>query len=197
MISVPPSKEEIGTLAKDTEFSKAICLKPRDGVYGLDGSPIRDRVDLSIVLSGHDLNNSIHRPERCMPAQGHRNLVASDVSLKLSDGRGVKVRRLRSDQKLALDQARTQFINVNCLTYYFFVGYDRIINDHFERTFIDMKDRVVRGMDQRWAYVSVSTWYGDMPWLEEDISQEEGDSILSNYLTELLKDQIDWSQVQK
>ena len=29
-----------------------------------------DQVLVSIVLSGHDLDNSIHRPERCLPAQG-------------------------------------------------------------------------------------------------------------------------------
>lgn len=193
---IPASKEEIGTLAKDTEFSKAICLKPREDFYARDGNPIPDRVDLSIVLSGHDLNNSIHRPERCMPAQGHLNLVGSDVIIKLSDGKEVEVRRLRSEQKVPLNQERTEFLNLDCVTYYFFVGYDRISNDHLERTFVDMKDRVFRGMDQRWAYVSVSTWYGKLPWIEKLISEEEAELTLVNYLRGFLETQIDWSKIR-
>ena len=65
------SRDEVGTLTPDTEFAKAICLRPRPGEVNPDGYLVPDRVDLSIVLSGYDLNNSIHRPERCMPAQGH------------------------------------------------------------------------------------------------------------------------------
>ena len=42
--SIPPSQEELGTLSPDTEFAKAICLKPRPGAFRprpeqLDSSP--------------------------------------------------------------------------------------------------------------------------------------------------------------
>ena len=74
----------------DTRFAKAICLSPREGEIDLaTGAAIPDRVDLSIVLSGHDLNNSIHRPERCMPAQGHDIGSASNVSIGLPNGRKI------------------------------------------------------------------------------------------------------------
>ena len=67
---IPPSEAELIALAKDTEFSKAICLTARPGEFDVEGRALPDRIDVSVVLSGVDINNSIHRPERCMPAQG-------------------------------------------------------------------------------------------------------------------------------
>ncbi|NJM37839.1 MAG: exosortase-associated EpsI family protein [Akkermansiaceae bacterium] len=146
------SQEELGALSSDTEFSKAICLSARPGEYAADGRLVPDRVDLSIVLSGTDLNNSIHRPERCMPAQGHTILSSSDQPLKLPNGRQFNAKRLVSvqSQQVATATEREQYAKYNCVTYYFFVGHDRVTNNHLGRTFIDMKDRLIRGMDQRW-----------------------------------------------
>ena len=45
------SQDEIGTLSGDTEFAKAICLKPRPGEVNSDGYLIPDRVDLLQVYS--------------------------------------------------------------------------------------------------------------------------------------------------
>lgn len=193
--TLPPSKEELGTLERDTEFSKAICLRPREGEFNLDGYAVPDRLDLSIVLSGNDLNNSIHRPERCMPAQGHSIVASSGVRLKSPEGREFDVKRLRSKQTLKSAKNGESAIELNCITYYFFVGHDRITNDHFQRTFIDMKDRLVRGMDQRWAYVSVSMWFGKIPWIEKELSEAEVDEKILTFLSRFASRQIDWSQV--
>ncbi|NJR43162.1 MAG: exosortase-associated EpsI family protein [Akkermansiaceae bacterium] len=149
---MPASQEELGALSSDTEFSKAICLSARPGEYSWEGKQVPDRLDLSIVLSGIDLNNSIHRPERCMPAQGHTILSSSDQSLKLANRREFKAKRLVSvqSQRVSTATEREQYARYNCVTYYFFVGHDRVTNNHLGRTFIDMKDRLIRGMDQRW-----------------------------------------------
>lgn len=192
---IPPSKEEIGTLEKDTEFAKAVCLKPRPGEISLEGYLIPDRVDLSVVLSGHDLNNSIHRPERCMPAQGHSITASDDVTMKLSNGREFNAKRLRSVQSLKGSKDDTDPTQFNCVTYYFFIGHDRITNDHLERTLVDMKDRLLRGMDQRWAYVSASMWFGKMPWIEKEITEEEADEKLREFVTKFAEEQISWDQV--
>jgi hypothetical protein len=64
-----------------------------------------------------------------------------------------------------------------------------------QRTLIDMKDRLVRGMDQRWAYVSVSMWFGKIPWIEEEVSEAEADEKIRGFVTEFAGNQIDWSQV--
>lgn len=192
------SKMEIETLSKDTEFAKAVCLKARPGEVNLEGYLVPDRVDLSVVLSGHDLNNSIHRPERCMPAQGHTITGSSNVTLRMDNGREFKAKRLRSVQSLKDPKTGEVAATFNCVTYYFFVGHDQITNDHLERTLIDMKDRLVRGADQRWAYVSASMWYGNIPWIKDkEVSEAEADEKLRLFLTGFAGKQIDWDQVTR
>ncbi len=193
---IAASEAELGTLDKETEFAKAICLAARPGEMNVDGLAIPDRLDLSVVLSGSDLNNSIHRPERCMPAQGHNILSSVSVPVTLANGRTFKTKRLNSVQSLPGKDGKTQ-VEFKCVSYYFFVGHDRITNDHFERTLIDMKDRLVRGMDQRWAYVSVSMWYGKMPWIEPEVTEAEADEKLVAYIKDLATKQIRWEQVRK
>ena len=192
------SQEELKVLSKDTQFSKATCYAARPGEYNDDGNPVPDVLNLSIVLSGADINNSIHRPERCMPAQGHNITSSSSTALKLSNGRQFAAKRLVSVQSQpARDSAgREIYTKHNCLTYYFFVGHDRVTNDHLGRTLIDMKDRLLRGMDQRWAYVSVSMWYGNVPWIsEKEVSESEADNKLRTFLSEFSERQIQWPQI--
>lgn len=193
--SIPPSKAEIDTLSKDTQFAKAICLSARPNTYNADGNPILDRLDLSIVLSGADINNSIHRPERCMPAQGHSIVSTTDQTLKLGNGREFPAKRLISIQNIPTNEERTEYLKLNCVTYYFFVGHDRVTNDHLGRTLIDMKDRLLRGMDQRWAYASVSMWYGKVPWIEKEVTEEEADAKIQTFLADFAEKQIAWDQV--
>lgn len=191
-----PSEKEIGTLAKDTEFSKANCFRRRPFESLPNGSPNFDRVDLSIVLSGADINNSIHRPERCMPAQGHTNLVGSDLPIRLPNGRTLIVRRLTSTQVIPTSEDRKSEIEMQCVTYYFFVGHDRIAHGHYERTFFDMKDRLIRGMDQRWAYVTVSMWVGKMPWNPDmEITEAEADKKVTEFVGKFAMEQIDWGNI--
>ena len=190
------SEAEKETLAKDTEFSKAICLKPRPGEFDEKGYAIPDRVDLSVVLSGSDINNSIHRPERCMPAQGHNIISSIDRRIDLDNGRTIEVKRLQSVQRIPTNEERTEFLELNCLTYYFFIGHDRITNDHLSRTFVDMKDRLLKGMDQRWAYVSTSMWFGKMPWMETEITEADADAKLTDFVMRFSEEQIAWDQVK-
>lgn len=193
---LPPSPEEVGTLEKDTRFAKAVCLKPRPGEITLAGELIPDRIDLAVVLSGHDLNNSIHRPERCMPAQGHNILSAKDVTIKLDNDRSFTVRRLKSTQQIRRAGQTSEVPEFQCITYYFFVGSHQITHDHLERTFIDMKDRLFRGMDQRWAYVSASMWYGKIPWIEQVVPEEETDQKLTEFVRNFVNEQINWSNIR-
>ncbi|MES2921991.1 MAG: EpsI family protein [Verrucomicrobiota bacterium] len=193
------SEREIKTLSADTEFSKAMCLSARPGEINQYGNPVSDVVQLSIVLSGADINNSIHRPERCMPSQGHNITSSSERTLNLPNGRQFSVTRLVSIQSVQ-NQAvkeREEYVKYNCLTYYFFVGHDRVTDGHWARTFLDIKDRVARGMDQRWAYASVSMWYGKVPYIETEVSVEEADAKLRAFLTEFSEKQIKWDQITR
>jgi hypothetical protein len=194
---IPPSEAETNILSKDTEFAKARCFRVRPDEFDKEGRPLADMMDLSIVLSGSDLNNSIHRPERCMPAQGHQILSSSDIQLRLRNGRTITVRRLLSRQTIPISEDHKQSVTFNSLTCYVFIGHERITNDHTYRTIIDMKDRLLHGMDQRWAYLTVSTWYGKLPWLPKEITEEEADKKIRQFFGELAETSINWDQVKR
>lgn len=190
-----PSQEELTALAADTQFSKATCFRARPGEFTVEGYRNADIIDLSVVLSGHDINNSIHRPERCMPAQGHSILSSSDVVIPISGGRSLTVKRLMSTRR-SQGKTENEVADLKCVTYYFFVGHDRIAHDHLQRTLLDMKDRLLRGMDQRWAYASFSMAYGRMPWYDDvEITEEEADLKLKQFIAEFAEEQIDWKQL--
>jgi hypothetical protein len=193
----PATKMEIETLGADTKFSKADCRAYRPDAYDNEGYPLVDTVNLSIVLSGYDLNSSIHRPERCMPAQGHTILGSKDVKIALSNNYEFDAKRLISIRRGTSEESNAP-AEYKCITYYFFIGHDHVTNDHLERTFIDMKDRLIRGMDQRWAYVSASIYYGKLPWVRaKEVSEEEADVTLKKFITALAGKQIDWDQIAR
>jgi hypothetical protein len=192
------SEAEIATLSNDTEFAKAICQRARPGERDEEGYLIPDRIDLSIVLSGHDLNNSIHRPERCMAAQGHSIISSSDVTLEVPNGRNFNAKRLLSVQIIKDRNTGKTIAEFNCVTYYFFVGHDLITNDHLSRTLVDMKDRLAHGRDQRWAYVSASMWFGKIPWIKEkEVTEAEADEKLTKFINDFSEKQINWDQVKR
>lgn len=131
-----------------------------------------------------------------MPAQGHVIRSSSPVSLDAGNGHHFAVRRLQSDRVMR-DEKQNVKGSLQCLTYYFFVGHDEMTNDHLQRTFIDMKDRLLHGMDQRWAYVSVSTYFGQLPWLQgKTVTEQEADEKLAAFTREFASRQIDWKMVK-
>jgi len=191
-----PSEEEIKTLGPETRFSKAVCYRPRPEQVTLDGRVMADFMEISIVLSGSDLNTSIHRPERCMPAQGHQILQSKSVPLQVKGGRNFSARRLLSVRNIPSRETGGAPVKLDCVTYYFFVGRNRITENHMERTIIDMKDRLLHGMDQRWAYVSATMIYGTPPWMEgREFPLDEADKKLAEFLSEFVADQIDWEKI--
>lgn len=191
---IPASEKEIQILAKDTDFSKAICVAPIPGAYNDLGQPIGQRIDLSVVLSGADINNSIHRPERCMPAQGHQIYDTKSDTLDTPSGQKLPVRILTSMQTIPLDAEGKKTASFHCVTYYFFVGQHRITDDHLKRTLIDMADRVLRGQDQRWAYVSASMWFSDTG--EHGLtSRASAEKEIRQFLGNLADRNIDWQQI--
>ena len=197
----PPTELELSILAKDTEFSKAHCFRRRlEEMSFIHGTSPVDRVELSIVLSGYDLNTSIHRPERCMPAQGHRSIRSSKDELELPDGRTVPVTRLLSKQELGYGPPEDRkFITRDCLTYYFFVGEHTVTRDHLKRTLVDIQDRVLKGTAQRWAYVSATIPYIDSEQREigDPLNFEMADTHLRRLLAELADSNIDWDRITR
>ena len=130
-----------------------------------------------------------------MPSQGHTIISSSAVTLDLENGQSLPLTRLLSVQTIPINEDHTEHIKLNCVTYYFFVGNNRVTRDHLERTLFDMKDRLLRGVDQHWAYVSASMWYGKVPWHEDEIPIGEADAEMNRFLSELGAEQIDWGMI--
>lgn len=194
---VPETKEERDTLAPDTQFSKAVCIKPRDGEPSFFNTSPEDMAHVSIVLSGFDLANSIHRPERCMPAQGHEIYQSEKLIVAVKDDRQVPVRRLLSIQTLKDEKGNVVSEN-NAVTYYFFVGHERITENHTRRTLFDMEDRLRKGEAQGWAYISVTMVFGNAKaGLSGELPDfETADLAVRNLLGELAAKNIAWEQIR-
>lgn len=169
------SKEERGVLSADTIFSK--------GVY-TTSTTNAPPVYVSIVYSGNDMNSSIHRPERCLPAQGHFNLIGKQSEITLSDGRKVQFTRLASSTGYngKLDK------KISHINYYVFVGHQSICDTHLDRTIQDMYDRVVRGYVQRWAYFQIGSYWGK----DVGIDEQTCDKNLRAVIEELMPKIVDW-----
>lgn len=135
--------KEIGGLAKDTQFARKIYR-----------SPAGDQIFVSIVLSGDDMASSIHRPERCLPAQGFSLRSSTRETISVGNGHPLETTLLKSVRPV-VDDAGNERLMTN-LNYYWFIGYNHLTPSHLQRTLVDMHDRLLFGYDQRWAYVTVT-----------------------------------------
>ena len=193
---IEPSKKELEALSKDTEFSRRNYYRTAP----LDRPPgSREMLQASIVLSGKDLNNSVHRPERCLPAQGLSLISSSDVPVKLRDGRTITLKRLKCEGKD--ETGRNAYTHLN---YYWFVGHDSIKYSHYGRTFQDMRDRLMEGYDQRWAYITVSSNLVNarmtdelgQEYLSTQLTEEETDRNVTEFVSELAPEIINFKSIQ-
>src|ERR1700736_2253610 len=137
------TQKERDALAKDTQFVRKIYTGPE-----------RDQIFVSIVLSGDDMTNSIHRPERCLPAQGWNVQSSSKRMIKIPGAKSLEVTKLQNMQIIEAPDKRR--FTLNNLNYYWFIGYRDMTASHLTRTGIDLRDRIVSGFNQRWAYVTVT-----------------------------------------
>ncbi len=106
----------------------------------------------SIVLSGQDMNTSIHRPERCLPAQGFTVIDKRAVPLALPDHGLMRITRLENVRSPTGDGVPA----IYDVMYYWFAGHTDTTGSHFARTWFDVRDRLMHGYNQRWAYITVS-----------------------------------------
>ncbi len=79
----------------------------------------------------------------------------------------------------------TQHIPVRNIQYYWFVGSRDITASHLRRTFIDVEDRIWRGENQRWAYVTIASNVTDNI-RRFGRSQEETSKMLEEFIGQLV-----------
>jgi EpsI family protein len=165
----PITQGERDSLGQDTQFARK--------VYELGD----DKIFVSVVLSGPDMNTSIHRPERCLPAQGWTIVQTSTAPISTSNGT-LAVTRLRNVRSVPTSTG--QPANIRSLDYYWFVGHSDVTPSHFERTWIDIRDRVLHGRNQQWAYITV------MAAVSKDFrvfgrDEQQTDDLLRKFIGEL------------
>lgn len=178
------SPGERAGLAPDTLFSK--------GDYRLLYSDEWDKqmpdVHVSLVFSGNDMNQSIHRPELCLPSQGHYDLQGTDTVLTLKNGKEVSFTRLTSHR----DNPDIPDKKLHFIHYYTFVGKGHLVHSHMQRVMCDILDRSLKGKVQRWAYCQVGTYWS--PHL--GITQEDADRLIQKLICQLLPEIINWEEIE-
>ena len=183
-VKTQESEKERDLLSSDTRFSKGIFHHNNPFTFAKE----QPSVSVSIVYSGNDLNNSIHRPERCLPAQGHLEVIGKDEMITLPNGRSIALRRL--DSHTPIDNQKDR--NLHHIHYYVFVSNSTITNSHLQRTWQDICDRVFKGKVQKWAYIQIGTYWGD----EVDISEQKAEALLKRLTAEIIYRQVEWEKIE-
>lgn len=194
-----PSKEEQEILARDTTFIKARYISDNlPALQCLDGRLFQNFLSLSIVISGHDINNSIHRPERCLVAQGHTEMLSFPDSIETPKGRKVGVQRITSKALFPLAESEPKTHARGFISYYYFVGHKRMTNSHYTRTIMDMKDRLLTGTDQQWSFVMVSASH-DLGATPEESAQKRDsmDKKIRQFMGELTDRIVAWDELEQ
>lgn len=137
------TQKERDVLGADVEFARKLYTN----TFG-------DQIFVSIVLAGFDPTTGIHRPERCLPAQGWAITRTTRSLVPLPSGGGLDTTQLFSARQLRTEKGDT--LIQRGFNYYWFVGAREVTGNHLTRTFIDMRDRVFRGESQRWAYIMIA-----------------------------------------
>jgi len=216
--AMPVSEEELQMLANDTEFAKKrYYLSDVDTKRPLIDDPrlahFNELLSLqaSIVLSGHDLNESIHRPERCLPAQGFKELRLEPRQVKTEHG-VVPITRIRCYTEIRdpntgafVVDANGKPVRLQHVFYYWFVGSHSVTADHYHRTLTDMRDRLIGGFDQRWAYVLLGSSFTDYlfePGVAESLgaspvvrSEAQTDTLLAEAVAAISATSLVWEKI--
>jgi EpsI family protein len=167
------TEREREVLAPDTRFA-------RKTYTSLSG----EKIFVSIVLSGDDMTNSIHRPERCLPAQGWSLQSSARRELPIEGGKELAVTKLR-DVRMVEQKKGGPAAMLHGLDYYWFIGYHEMTPSHLERTGMDLRDRILHGYNQRWAYVTVASIVME-GWARNGRSEEATAEMTENFIKDLV-----------
>ena len=143
--SEPVSQAELLILPSDTTYARK--------TYGSADSTRNDRILCSIILSGKE-KRSIHRPERCLPAQGWRIDGSHTENVTLASGRNLKVTALLLEKPMT--RADGTPVTLRSYYLYWFVGKDVTTASQLDRILRTNWDMLFHRVNQRWAYVIVS-----------------------------------------
>lgn len=189
-----PGAAERKILAADTEFER---------MNYVDLDDRKTPIEVSIVFSGKNITQSIHRPEICLRSQGWEFIEENYISLEgvLPGGASLPVKELICRKQRMREEGDAWVPATNPKgepfydwrsSYYTFFGHEKIVSGHYERTIEDMKDRLFKGYDQRWAYATFSSTITSK-YVEQGINignwpsadEKETKALLCEFLREL------------
>lgn len=145
-VRMEPSAAELEILPPDTTFAKKVYESMESGRL--------DRIFCSIVLSGRE-KRSIHRPERCLPAQGWRIESTRTVTIPLASGHNLGATALLLNRPDTLSDG-TRLARQSYFVYWF-VGKDVTTPYYLEHILLTNWDLLFHRINQRWAYISVQS----------------------------------------
>ena len=150
--SEPPSDKERELLPADTIIVKRAYRTPGRSVEN------RDLAHASLVIAGHD-SRSIHRPEVCLDGQGWTLLNSTIVPVEITPGRTLQVRDLLVEREIRMPDGKPKMLRAHYV--YWFIGTDVTTPSNAMRVWLSTWDNIIRNVNHRWAYASVTTWVTD------------------------------------
>jgi exosortase len=138
------STAELTILPPDTTFARK--------TYGTPEGDPAERILCTIVQSGN-VPRSLHRPERCLPAQGYVIKGGGIVTIPLKSGHLLPAQLYFLEQYVALKDGRRITVKSDFL--YWYVG-DGVASPSRWTIFLTTNwDLLFRHLNQRWSYVYV------------------------------------------
>lgn len=149
--SLEKDAAEKALLPEDTQMLKMQYRSP--------GRPEdRDLAQVTLVLAGAE-RRSIHRPEVCLDGQGWTLLNSTIVPVEIIPGRTLQVRDLLVEREIRLPDGKTKVLRAHYA--YWFIGTDVTTPSNAARVWLSTWDNIIRNVNHRWAYASITAWVTD------------------------------------
>lgn len=169
---VQVSQKERDVLGPDTDFLR----KQYDSARGAS-------IFTSVVLAGQDMMTSIHRPERCLHAQGWEFGSPEKRIVDIPNMGKLEVTRLVNHKSAKTTDGQT--VTVSNVCYYWFTGSKDTTPSHLERVYLDSRDRLFGGFVQRWAMIMVNADI-TKPFVKFGRDEPETEALLQDFVKKLV-----------
>ena len=177
---IPPDRVEQELLPADTEI-----VKMR---YHTSQPPEkRDIAQVTLVLSGAE-RRSIHRPEVCLDGQGWTLLESHILPVEISPGRVLEVKDLLIERVWVSNDGSRKPVRAHYV--YWFVGSDVTTPSNETRVWLSSWDNIVRNVNHRWAYPSVSAWVTEGLDPDETAQRQRSSEETLAMITALIRDLV-------
>lgn len=173
-----PDKVEKELLPADTQLVK---MRYRT----LSEPDKRDVANVTLVLSGAE-RRSIHRPEVCLNGQGWTLLESRIVPVKMGEGGTLEVKDLLIERVVVGKDGTRRSLRAHYV--YWFVGTDVTTPHNSTRVWLSSWDNIVRNVNHRWAYPSVSAWVTENFDPDETGQRKRGSQETMDLITGLVQE---------